>query len=116
MSFVWAPGQVPRRWQFESLKLSCKPTLKAAGTSEYGGKTYYFCGKGCKAKFDLEPARYVEESGIGDRSLIQYVDLFDDLIEQSDHPPLERRRLDESTPSVDSGGSVDTGGRLRTAG
>jgi len=32
---------------------------KAAGTSEYAGKTYYFCGKGCKARFDLEPGRYV---------------------------------------------------------
>ena len=25
---------------------------KAAGTSQYNGKTYYFCAKGCKAKFD----------------------------------------------------------------
>ncbi len=32
---------------------------KAAGTSEYDGKTYYFCGKGCKAKFDANPTRYV---------------------------------------------------------
>jgi Cu+-exporting ATPase len=31
---------------------------KAAGTSEYDGKRYYFCGKGCKAKFDLDPGRY----------------------------------------------------------
>lgn len=28
---------------------------KAAGTSEYQGKTYYFCSKGCKAKFDAKP-------------------------------------------------------------
>jgi P-type Cu+ transporter len=32
---------------------------KAAGSSEYEGKTYYFCGKGCKARFDANPARYV---------------------------------------------------------
>jgi Cu+-exporting ATPase len=32
---------------------------KAAGTSDYGGKTYYFCGKGCKAKFDADPGRYL---------------------------------------------------------
>jgi Cu+-exporting ATPase len=39
---------------------------KAAGTSEYGGKTYYFCGKGCKAKFDLDPGRYAGP-GLGTR-------------------------------------------------
>jgi Cu+-exporting ATPase len=33
---------------------------KAAGTSEHGGKTYYFCSKGCKAKFDANPAQYVK--------------------------------------------------------
>ena len=30
----------------------------AKWTSQYGGRTFYFCGKGCKAKFDAEPARY----------------------------------------------------------
>ena len=33
---------------------------KAAGRSEYKGKTYYFCSKGCKTKFDANPAQYVE--------------------------------------------------------
>ncbi len=33
---------------------------KAAGTSEYNGKTYYFCSKGCKIKFDANPAQYVK--------------------------------------------------------
>jgi YHS domain-containing protein len=33
---------------------------KAAGTSEYNGKTYYFCSKGCKVKFDAEPSKYVK--------------------------------------------------------
>ena len=33
---------------------------KAAGTSEYQGKTYYFCAKSCKAKFDADPAKYVK--------------------------------------------------------
>ena len=56
----------------------------------------------------------VRDHFLGDRSLIQYVDLFDDLIEQNDQPPAERRRRDESTPSVDSGRSVDTGERVRT--
>jgi YHS domain-containing protein len=31
---------------------------KAAGSSEYNGKTYYFCAKACKVKFDADPARY----------------------------------------------------------
>jgi P-type Cu+ transporter len=33
---------------------------KAAGTSEYNGKTYYFCAKSCKAKFDANPTQYVK--------------------------------------------------------
>lgn len=33
---------------------------KAAGTSQYIGKTYYFCSKGCKTKFDAEPAKYAK--------------------------------------------------------
>jgi YHS domain-containing protein len=32
---------------------------KAAGKSEYQGKTYYFCATACKAKFDANPANYV---------------------------------------------------------
>lgn len=32
----------------------------AAGTSQYAGKTYYFCSKGCKAKFDADPAKYAK--------------------------------------------------------
>ena len=31
-------------------------------TSIYEGRTYYFCGAGCKAKFDAEPERYVDGS------------------------------------------------------
>ena len=34
-----------------------KPTLVD------GGRTYYFCSEGCKAKFDAEPERYAD--GIG---------------------------------------------------
>jgi YHS domain-containing protein len=33
---------------------------KAAGKSEYKGKTYYFCAPGCKAKFDQNPQQYVK--------------------------------------------------------
>src|SRR5262245_13041476 len=41
---------------------------RSAGTSEYRGKTYYFCGKGCKAKFDSDPERYLKP-GFGTRDL-----------------------------------------------
>jgi YHS domain-containing protein len=32
---------------------------KAAGTSEYQGKTYYFCSRGCKVVFDRDPEKYL---------------------------------------------------------
>lgn len=33
---------------------------KAAGQSQYQGKTYYFCSNGCKAKFDANPAQFAK--------------------------------------------------------
>ena len=39
----------------------CKMTVdpdKAAGKSEYEGRTYYFCSSGCKKRFDANPAQY----------------------------------------------------------
>lgn len=33
---------------------------KAAATSEYNGKTYYFCAKACKTKFDADPQKYAK--------------------------------------------------------
>ena len=41
----------------------CKMTIdesKAAGKSDYLGKTYYFCAPGCKKKFDENPSQYVK--------------------------------------------------------
>lgn len=35
----------------------------AAGTSQYRGKTYYFCSTGCKAAFDKEPEKYIGREG-----------------------------------------------------
>jgi len=32
----------------------------AAGTSQYQGKTYYFCSKGCQARFDANPGRFTK--------------------------------------------------------
>ena len=34
---------------------------KAAGKSEYNGKTYYFCALGCKKKFDANPGQYADK-------------------------------------------------------
>ena len=31
---------------------------KAAATSVYQGKTYYFCSAGCKTTFEKEPGKY----------------------------------------------------------
>ena len=33
---------------------------RAAGTSAYQGKTYYFCSPGCKASFDKNPAKFAK--------------------------------------------------------
>jgi Cu+-exporting ATPase len=39
--------------------MTVDPT-RAAGTSEYHGKSYYFCSTGCKEKFDRAPGQYVK--------------------------------------------------------
>lgn len=33
---------------------------KAAGSSEYNGKTFCFCSKACKAKFDANPGPFAK--------------------------------------------------------
>ena len=33
---------------------------KAAGSSHYNGKMYYFCSKVCKGKFDVNPSQFVK--------------------------------------------------------
>ena len=33
---------------------------KAVGTSQHDGKTYYFCSKGCNAKFDANPGQFAK--------------------------------------------------------
>lgn len=37
----------------------------AQWTSEYEGKTYYFCSPGCKSAFDREPDRYLNQESSG---------------------------------------------------
>ncbi len=35
----------------------------AAATSEYQGKKYYFCSRGCKQAFDQNPEKYLRRGG-----------------------------------------------------
>jgi Cu+-exporting ATPase len=37
----------------------------AAAKTEYKGKTYYFCAPGCKAAFEKDPQKYVQEADGG---------------------------------------------------
>ena len=44
----------------------CGMTVDSSTTqlkSDYKGKTYYFCGSGCKTAFDKAPKKYVAQSG-----------------------------------------------------
>jgi Cu+-exporting ATPase len=51
----------------ETLDPVCGMTVqpeKAAGSYEYGGKTYYFCNVGCRTKFAADPEKYLaKQSG-----------------------------------------------------
>ena len=47
----------------EALDPVCGMTVEIASahfSSEYNGKTYYFCAAGCKRSFDKEPGKYVQ--------------------------------------------------------
>ncbi len=35
---------------------------KSTAKSQYKGKTYYFCGTGCKTAFDKDPNKYAMKS------------------------------------------------------
>jgi Cu+-exporting ATPase len=35
---------------------------KAAATSSYKGRTYYFCAKVCKESFDKDPETYLDKN------------------------------------------------------
>jgi len=41
--------------------MNVKPE-QAAGHSQYGGQTFYFCCTGCKQKFDQNPQQYAGQS------------------------------------------------------
>jgi Cu+-exporting ATPase len=59
---VTADGQIRRRGRWRSIPV-CKMQVdenKAAGKSEYNGKTYYFCAPAASARFDAEPEKYLK--------------------------------------------------------
>jgi YHS domain-containing protein len=44
--------------------LVCNMTIDektAPYRSEYKGKTYYFCAKGCKVTFEKDPEKYINQ-------------------------------------------------------
>lgn len=60
------PEQLISDTQMVEEKVQC-PVMKtwilpseAADSTEYNGKTYYFCCGGCKDKFLSEPEKYIE--------------------------------------------------------
>jgi uncharacterized membrane protein YraQ (UPF0718 family)/YHS domain-containing protein len=58
-------GLIALTWRRGARDPVCGMTVdrSKAATSEYGGRTVYFCGPACKAKFDAEPERYVDPAG-----------------------------------------------------
>ena len=59
---VRVPGRDVRRIPMERDVVCGMPVdpAKTAGTSEYKGKTYYFCSPSCKARFDANPGQYAD--------------------------------------------------------
>jgi len=48
-----------------ALDVVCKMEIDektAEWKSEYKGKTYYFCSRGCKESFDAAPERFLKSS------------------------------------------------------
>jgi YHS domain-containing protein len=55
-------GKINKRRYPMAIDPVCKMTVdekKAAATSEYKGKKYYFCAVGCKKAFDQDPEKYL---------------------------------------------------------
>jgi YHS domain-containing protein len=47
-----------------ALDVVCKMQVDpetAPAKSEYKGKTYYFCARGCKVAFDKDPEKYLSQ-------------------------------------------------------
>lgn len=44
------------------MEIDPKKAAAAGLTTEHEGKTYYFCGRGCKLEFADDPAHYLDPS------------------------------------------------------
>ena len=64
------PRRRPRRREllYKENKMEIDPVCKmevdpntAEWTTEYKGKTYYFCAPGCQRSFEQDPEKYLEE-------------------------------------------------------
>lgn len=42
--------------------MSVNEASPPGGTSDYQGKTYYFCSAGCKKTFDASPGKYAAKT------------------------------------------------------
>jgi Cu+-exporting ATPase len=52
-----------------ALDVVCKMQVDpktAPAQSEYKGKTYYFCARGCKVAFDKDPEKYLSATDSGE--------------------------------------------------
>ena len=65
---VAAPADIETAQGERSVEMAKDPVCgmdvdpaSAAGSSEYKGKTYYFCAPGCKKSFDDDPEKYLAE-------------------------------------------------------
>lgn len=45
-------------------------TKTATATTEYKGKTYYFCALGCKAAFEMNPEKFGQSQGTGHHRMV----------------------------------------------
>ncbi len=46
--------------------------FKTAHRSKFGGRTFFFCGAGCKARFDAEPEAFARKPAMPDREAAQH--------------------------------------------
>lgn len=69
----------------------------AAGTSEFGGETYYFCSPACKEKFDANPSQFAgdEEKGTAAETVAAASGKSAESLKNAD--VLSGRRNDHST-------------------
>jgi xanthine dehydrogenase accessory factor len=56
------PGSAAELVEAEAVDPVCGMTVSIAGAREtvvHDGRTYYFCGAGCRSRFEADPARYL---------------------------------------------------------